>query len=48
MDNCEDQLNYVNFNQDASCLAIGTEKGFKVFHTSPYKDAFERSKYKRL
>ena len=44
MENSGDQLTYINFNQDASCLAIGTEKGFKVFHTSPFKDGFERSK----
>jgi autophagy-related protein 18 len=45
MDNSEDQLIYVNFNQDASCLAIGTERGFKIFHTSPFKDSVERSNF---
>lgn len=43
MENNDDQLNYINFNQDASCLMVGTEKGFKIFHTSPFKDSVERS-----
>jgi len=28
-------LNFANFNQDASCLSIGTTEGFKVCNTQP-------------
>ena len=28
----------VNFNQDGSCIAIGTETGFKIINTLPFLD----------
>lgn len=32
-----------NFNQDGSCFAVGTETGFKIFNSSPFRDNFERN-----
>ena len=37
----EEYMLYVNFNQDNSC--IGTEKGFHIYNTFPYKEIFSRS-----
>ncbi len=31
------------FNQDGSCFSIGTESGFKIYSTSPFRDNFERA-----
>ena len=31
---------YMNFNQDGSCIAIGTENGFKIINTSPFLDLY--------
>jgi len=45
MESVEDQMLFVTFNQDASCFAVGTEKGFKIFNSFPFKDSFERSNY---
>lgn len=32
-----------NFNQDGACFAVGTEHGFKIFNSSPFRDNFERN-----
>ncbi|KFA62367.1 hypothetical protein S40285_07203 [Stachybotrys chlorohalonatus IBT 40285] len=29
-------LNFITFNQDHTCLAVGTSKGFRVYHTNPF------------
>ena len=36
----------ISFNQDYSCMAAGTEKGFMIFNTNPFKKKFSRSKKK--
>ena len=33
-------LNFVTFNQDHSCLAVGTSKGFRIYHTDPFHKIF--------
>ncbi|SPQ20532.1 1b25b404-10fb-44a7-b676-6c46686168ec [Thermothielavioides terrestris] len=34
-------LNFVTFNQDHSCLAVGTAKGFRIYHTDPFSKVFK-------
>jgi len=41
----DDSMLYVTFNQDASCFAVGTERGFRIYNSYPFKDNFERSKF---
>jgi WD repeat-containing protein 45 len=38
----KDELLYLGFNQNAGCFTVGTENGFKIFNTYPYKDTFGR------
>ncbi|KAK4224973.1 autophagy-related protein 18 [Podospora fimiseda] len=33
-------LNFVTFNQDHSCLAVGTSRGFRIYHTDPFSRIF--------
>ncbi|EQL03448.1 protein-vacuolar targeting protein Atg18 [Ophiocordyceps sinensis CO18] len=33
-------LNFITFNQDHSCLAVGTSKGFRIYHTEPFSRIF--------
>ena len=33
---------YINFNQDGSCFAVGTQTGFMILNTIPFKNNFNR------
>ena len=33
---------YINFNQDGSCFAVGTQSGFMILNTDPFKNNFNR------
>lgn len=38
----DSEILYTSFNQDQGCFAIGTQTGFKIFSTSPFKETFSR------
>ena len=38
--NQNDEMIYISFNQDYSCFILGTENGFKVYQTYPYKEPY--------
>lgn len=43
-----DDILYIGFNQDFSCFSMGTERGFKILNTYPYKDTFKRGRLRSL
>ena len=34
---------YITFNQDYSCISIGTEEGYIIYNASPFKEICKRS-----
>lgn len=41
----KEQINFVGFNQDGGCFAIGTSGSFRIYNTLPFKDTFHRGIY---
>jgi WD40 repeat protein len=39
--NNEDYINYYNFNENGSCISIGTKNGFKIILCDPYDNYYE-------
>lgn len=33
-------INFITFNQDHSCIAVGTSRGFRIYHTDPFARVF--------
>ena len=48
LNNNENKILFVNFNQDYSCFCIGTEEGYMILNTEKYKRIFHRSNSKKF
>ena len=38
------QILYISFNQNFSCISIGTDEGYLIYNVEPIKLIFEKSK----
>eukprot|EP01062_Namystynia_karyoxenos_P068045 TRINITY_DN6226_c0_g1_i1.p1 TRINITY_DN6226_c0_g1~~TRINITY_DN6226_c0_g1_i1.p1 ORF type:complete len:337 (+),score=82.89 TRINITY_DN6226_c0_g1_i1:95-1105(+) len=38
----KEEVRFVTFNQDASCLAVGTTKGFRIFTVDPFLQCYAK------
>ncbi|KAK9465964.1 WD40-repeat-containing domain protein [Lipomyces arxii] len=38
-----DTLNFVNFNQDFSCISVGTKHGYKIYNCDPFGKCFYKA-----
>ena len=36
------EVYYLNFNEDYSCICIGTSQGYIIYNTSPLKEICKR------
>jgi autophagy-related protein 18 len=41
--NIKKNILYLNFNQDYSCICVGTEYGFIIYNVTPLKEIYKRS-----
>ena len=39
---------YLNFNQDFSCICIGTSVGYIIYNVSPLKEICKKGKLKKI
>ena len=36
------EILYISFNQESTCISIGTETGFKIINACPFLDLYYR------
>jgi hypothetical protein len=41
----QEKILFVGFNQDQGCFTVGTNNGFRIFNTFPFKDTFHRGNF---
>ncbi|KAK7208530.1 WD40-repeat-containing domain protein [Myxozyma melibiosi] len=41
--NHDDTLKFINFNQDFSCISVGTNRGYKIYNCDPFGKCFIKS-----
>lgn len=38
--NSKYQILYMSFNQDGTCISVGTRRGFRIFNAAPFKPLY--------
>lgn len=37
------EILYLNFNQDSSCISVGTRNGYRIYHVEPFEKCFHET-----
>lgn len=44
----QETVNFVNFNQDSSCMSVGTKNGYRIFNCDPFGKCFSGGEYFKM
>ena len=39
----QNKILYINFNQDFTCISIGTNEGYLIYNVQPLKEIYSKS-----
>ena len=42
----QNKILYINFNQDITCIGIGTDEGYLIYNVKPLKEIYSKSNLK--
>jgi autophagy-related protein 18 len=44
VDKSNNEILFLNFNQDFSCVSVGTEKGHRIYNCEPFGKCYSKRK----